>query len=294
MCPHRSTLQAPREVLIRKAGLRMAQFRQAPKAIRKSTRKVLLFMKSPMFQFFKQVFRCSAALALVGLVGIAGALRADTVMCATAAQQGGDGSGTFTNVAGQAPCANAVKMSIPEPSGYAKLTWAPGDGGYSAGWTLGSLVSLNATVSGVVGGNPFYMLAFTDLGDSFLNTTSGDQILMIEFQNSTVSGNNMALNVNTTQFNLYDNTLGVYLESGQSDTNSLAGWIADDASLSSDSLQQIRIGLGMAPGAGPAESVTVNSLDVNAPEPTSLLLLVTLIAAAGLGMRLTQLGNRRS
>jgi hypothetical protein len=137
---------------------------------------------------------------------------------------------------------------------------------------------------------PFYMLAFTDSGDSFLNTTTGDQILLIEFQGSTLSGagdGTMVLDPTTTQFNLYDNTLGQYLESGQSDTNSLDGWIALDPNLSSDDVQQIRLGLGLSGGSGPAESLTVNSADVTeataTPEPSCLLLLgAGLFGIAGL------------
>ena len=86
----------------------------------------------------------------------------------------------------------------------------------------------------------------------------------------------MVADPSSTEFNLYDNTLGTYLESGQADVNTLAGWIALDPSLSSDALQQIDIGLGLAGGPSAPESLTVYSADVSeTPEPSSLLLLGT-------------------
>ncbi len=225
-------------------------------------------------------------------------------MCPNAAQQGLGSGGTYTPTAGplDSTCGanSAVAMSVPNDSDYAKLTWLPSMAGYPAGLTLGNLGGLAANVTNQFGDNPFYMLAFTDPGDPFLDTTTGDQILMIEFQPSTVSGNSKNLNISTTRFNLYDNTAGCYLlpnggcnRSGQQDTNSLSGWLAADPSLGSDSLQQIRIGVGMAGGSGPAAGVTVNSLET-VPEPTSLLLVLTLVGATVLGMRLTGRRNHRS
>ena len=102
---------------------------------------------------------------------------------------------------------------------------------------------------------------------------------MLEFQTSALSGpgnDTLALNPDTTLFNLYDNTLGKYLEGGQHDTNTLDGWIALDSSLSSDDLQGISIGLGLAGGGSPPESLTVDSAVVT-PEPDGL-------AAAGMAL----------
>jgi hypothetical protein len=204
-------------------------------------------------------------------------------LCPNQADQGGYGSDTFNAVPGSldgTSCGasnTAVTMSLTNLQDYAKLTWDSADSGYPDGLTLGSLTGVTASVTNTGTGQPFYMFAFTDPGDSFLATTINDQILMIEFQSSTVSGSSMVANPNATLFNLYDNTLGSYLEGGQSDVNTVAGWIAADPSLAGNALQQIRIGMGMAGGSGGSESLTVDSVNVSeaTPEPSSLLLLGT-------------------
>lgn len=261
-------------------------------------------MKSLMFRFITQGLPSSAAVvALLGLVGVGGPARADT-LCASAAAQGGYGGDTFTPVAGplDATCGtnSAVQMSIPnQTSGYAKLTWDPTVAGYPAGLTLGNLVAIDAAVADQQGGQPFYMLAFTDNNDPFLNTTNGDQILMIEFQNTNVFGTSMAVDPNQTLFNLYDNTTSQYLEAGQADANTLAYWFSQDPLLAGDALQQVRIGIGMAGGGSAPVALTVDSLDItggssaSVPEPTSLLLLLTVVGATGLGLH-RQVRNRRS
>ena len=238
-----------------------------------------------------------AFIAIVMALAIAPAALAD-VLCpngATGAQTGGDGSGTFTPVSGTldgTSCGasnTAENMSLANLSGYAKLTWDSTSSGYPASLTLGNLSGVTASVTNSGTGQPFYMLAFTDPGDSYLDTTTTapgtpgntpaitDQILLIEFQPSTISGGSMVVNPNTTLFNLYDNQQGFYMLSGQQDVNTLAGWIAADPSLAGDALQQIRIGIGMAGGSGGSESLTVDSANVSqiTPEPSSLWLLGT-------------------
>ena len=200
-------------------------------------------------------------------------------MCPNQAGQGGDGTGTFTNVAGPldgTPCGatnTAVTMTIPNQTDYARLAWTPGDTGYPAGLTLGNLGGITASVALTAGTDqPYFMLIFTDPSDSLGQTASTDQILMLEFQPTTLSGagdDTLALNPTTTQFNLYDNTTGHLSQGGQHDTNSLDGWIALDSGLTDEDIQQIRLAIGLAGGPGPAESLTVNS--AISPKHQSLL-----------------------
>ena len=130
---------------------------------------------------------------------------------------------------------------------------------------------------------PYYMLAFTDSSGSLGQTSASDQILMIEFQNPTIVGTTMTLDTSATMFNLYDNTMGFYLQGGQSTTNSVAGWLAAYPVLSGDALDEVRIGMGLAGGGDENTStMTVNSVTVDAPEPASMALLA--FGIAGLGM----------
>ena len=236
-----------------------------------------------MKKFAFALFTMAAALAITPSA-LAGTL------CPNQALQGGFGGQTYTPTAGSldGTCGanSAIIMSIPSDTDYAKLTW-DSTHGLPADLTIGNLPGVVASVSlsPSNGDQPFYELAFTDPGDTFLNTTTGDQILLIEFQTSALSGpgnDTMALDPNSTLFNLYDNTSGIYLEApggipgaaGQQNANSLDGWIAQDPALSNDAVQEIRLGMGLAGGPSDPESLTVDSAVVT-PEPTSLLLLGT-------------------
>ena len=67
----------------------------------------------------------------------------------------------------------------------------------------------------------------------------------------------MGLSTTGTEFNLYDNTTGAYLEGGQAVTNTIAGWLALFPSLDDESLQEIRLAIGLASGGtGTGESAT--------------------------------------
>jgi|GEM_PF-5667136 len=92
------------------------------------------------------------------------------------------------------------------------------------------------------------MVTFQDTGD-VLAAPAGDQMLMLEFQSSTVSGNNMRLDPSTTLFNSYDNTAGTYFLGGQSNVHPLDCWLTTYSALSTDTIDGFRIGEGLAGGA---------------------------------------------
>jgi len=259
-------------------------------------------MRSLTLRFLKQILPSSAAaVALLGLIGIASPARADDYsLCPSAANQGGFGSDVFT-ING---C--AVTESLTLDTDYARLMWDSTVTNYPASLTLGNLASISANVTFAAdqsGDQPYYELAFFDSSDSLGQGNATDQILMLQFQTTTLSGGTLAVDPNATEFNLYDNDTGVYLAGGQQDTNTLNGWLSTYSFLNGVALQQVRIGIGLAGGPciGPcSESLTVNSLDIETPnngavpEPTSILLLLTVVGITGKGIyrRLPQ--NHRS
>jgi hypothetical protein len=195
-------------------------------------------------------------------------------------------------------------MNIPTESDYARLAWDSTEG-LPAGLTLGTLAGLSDNVvftAGQAGDQPYYMLAFIDPTHGLGQTFATDQILMLELQTTNLAGNTMTFDANTTQINLFDNTQGFYLNGGlggQQDTKSLAGWISIDPFLASESLQQVRVGIGLSPGGISPDALTVNSLDISTtpnaavPEPTSILLLLTVVGITGKGIQ-RRLRNSRS
>jgi hypothetical protein len=245
-------------------------------------------MKSLSIRSTNPTFSYSAlAIALLGLSAVASPAKADTFpLSPTIATEGGFGN-TFST------SGSSVTMSITNDTNYAKLTWGDDSSvstpGYPAGLTLGNFGGATANVTDLSGGQPYYELAFTDSSDSLGQAAATDQILLIEFQGSTVSGSTMGLSTTGTEFNLYDNTSGAYLEGGQAVTNTIAGWLALFPSLDDESLQELRLAIGLAGGPGAGESATVNSFDVTGPsavpEPTSLALLFTIVGATAWGAR---------
>jgi hypothetical protein len=144
--------------------------------------------------------------------------------------------------------------------------------------TLGNIGVANATVAltSGAGDQPYYMMTFQDPGD-VLRATAGDQMLMLEFQPSTVSGTSMVLDPSTTLFNVYDNDAGTYFLGGQSNAHPLNYWLGLYPALSGDAVTGFRIGEGLAgPGCTGdcSETLTVYSVDVGTntatPEPRSL------------------------
>jgi hypothetical protein len=179
-------------------------------------------------------------------------------------------------------------MNIPTEVDYARLAWHAGDPGYPGTLTVGNLGGLSADVRflpGQLGDQPFYLLSFVDPTLGLGQGAATDQILFIEFQSINVSSNTMTVDPNLTLFNLFDNTTGVYLQGGQADVNTLAGWQVLHPFLNGESLDQLRIAIGLSGGGSSPESLTINSLtgttvDATAvPEPATLLLFGTGLAA---------------
>lgn len=103
----------------------------------------------------------------------------------------------------------------------------------------------------------------------------------------------MPFSSTTSLFNLYDNTNGFYLEGGQSDTHTLAQWIALEPFLAGESIDQIRIGMGLAGGSAPGGSVQLDSLTGDYTTPTPEPSSVAVIGAALLGIAFCSRRARR-
>jgi hypothetical protein len=225
------------------------------------------------------------ALCFFGLAGPASA--SVTTLCPNQATVGGFG-GTPGNVAGplDGTCGtnSAVQINIPDSTDYGKLQFNAGMPGYPAGLTLGGVEGLNANVAfnGSGAEQPYFLLSFSDASQSLGQSSASDQILMIEFEANALSGSTLAVDPGSTLFNLYDNSTGNYLQGGQADTNTMDGWLADFTALDTEGLNGIWVAEGLTSGNSGPESLTVNSLSVSVPEPSSLSLFgAALISFAG-------------
>lgn len=204
--------------------------------------------------------------------------------------------GTATNVAGplDGTCGanSAVKLTIANDStDTASIYWYPGATGFTVG-TIGNLDASVAFSADVAGDQPYWVLDFHDTTAS-LGDAAGDKILMLENQSPNITGSNMLMDPNTTLFDLFDATTGQYLAGGQSNVNTLNGWLALDPAIGA---VPAYIGIEMGEDGGCAnpnacsESLTINSVTYSAasptPEPSSLLLLGTgLVGIAGAARR---------
>jgi hypothetical protein len=94
-------------------------------------------------------------------------------------------------------------------------------------------------------------------------------------------------------FNLLDNTTNTYLEGGQADAQTLDYWLTTFSGLDSESIQQIRLAIGLAGGncLTCSESLTIDSLDIEetaaTPEPETISMVATgmFVLAGALAMR---------
>jgi len=228
----------------------------------------------------------AVAIALLGLVGITIPARAnDIAVCPSDAVVNADYPFTTSGCAATITVSNLLN--------YSRLMWDSTVPGYPA-VDLGELGGVSAGVTNSGAGQPYYMLAFTDSTDGLGQTNAADQILMLEFQATTTSGvggDTLAVDPNATLFNLYDNSVGCYLQANghgclaaaQQQTNTLDGWLTADTFLAGEAVQQVRIGIGYAGGSGPSETLTVNSLDISTtPEPATLGIAGAGFAALGL------------
>jgi hypothetical protein len=211
-----------------------------------------------------------------------------TTLCPNQATVGGI-PGTFSSSTVSGPldgtCGtnSAVKIDIDHSTGYGKLQFQSGMPGFPVGLTLGGLSGASANVAFTSAGSdqPYFLLPFVDSSGSLGQSDPAHQIVLIEFQSTTLAGNTLGLDPGATLFNLYDNTTGVYLQGGQQDKKTLNDWLSAFAILGSTQLQGIWVAEGLTANDVGAESLTVNSLTITSttPIPAALPLF-----ASGLGV----------
>jgi hypothetical protein len=251
----------------------------------------------------------SAVVLVLLAAGGMNSAKADTLLCANQALQGGGnyggGTDTVTPFAGQQDMAcgtdSGETLSISKDTDYSKLEWntSAAPQGVSteplpSGLTLGGFLGANALVTFTAdqADSPYFLLAFTDTTDSLGQADAGDQILLIEDEdNSSLNGagqTTLAIDPTTSLFDLYDNTTGNYLSAdsvSQADPTTIDALLGDDPGLSSDTIHGVWLAVGLAGGCGTgpcSETLAVDSANLVTPEPGSIALLFAGVCAAGL------------
>jgi len=245
--------------------------------------------KSSGFRFVRNALAGSAAALLLASFGLASPAGAVT-LCPNQGIVGGFGE-TSSDVSGplDGTCGanSAVQIGLTDSQDEGSLKFNSTTAGFPS-LTLGSFVSAaggglsaSANMSFTSGGTdqPYFFVVFTDSSDSLGQNAATDQILFLEFEPNALSGSTLALDPNSTLFNLYDNTTNTYLDGGQPDTKTLADWLTMFPSLDGETLQELEIAEGLTGSNTGAESMTINSVEM-VPEPASL----TLFGAALLGL----------
>ncbi|MGN6591121.1 MAG: PEP-CTERM sorting domain-containing protein [Sphingomicrobium sp.] len=124
-------------------------------------------------------------------------------------------------------------------------------------------------------------MSFIDGINSLGRVNAADQILLIEFQPTTLAGNTLgSIPLQSVQFiRQYSMRVPARLPIGQ---NTLDAWLSMFAALGSEQLQGNWIAEGLTATNTGAESLTINSLDVAAtPLPATLPLFAGGLGALG-------------